>query len=144
MSEPRKVISTKELSLECGLTLRQLQWLDEQNLVVPQRGWLPGSRHSRPDSRLYGADHRKRLKILGELRHKGLSLRAASRVLEACWDTVSRAKRSVYVIVDAREAVGHVNAKGNQDIAKVVFGDKEVLREVCAVQHGTILLKIVH
>lgn len=141
------MLSTKQLAQESGLTLRQLQWLDDQEIVVPTRGKLSAEcarRGGRTDCRLYTDDQVRRVKTLGELRSKGLSLSAATRILNLCWDTLSRSRGPAYLLVDARNASGHNGKNGTREAARVVFGERKVVAHLCEAAHGTILLKFVH
>ena len=55
-----------------GVTLRQLQWWDEQGIVVPEREGR---------SRSYSADDLAEIAVISEMRKKGFSLQRMRKVL---------------------------------------------------------------
>ena len=64
--------TSSQVSQRTGLTPRQLQWWDEQGIVVPAR---QGHR------RLYSAQDLAELSILGDLRRRGFSLQRIRRMI---------------------------------------------------------------
>jgi len=64
--------TSSQVSQRTGLTPRQLQWWDEQGIVVPDR---QGHR------RLYSAEDLAELSILSDLRRRGLSLQRIRRMI---------------------------------------------------------------
>jgi DNA-binding transcriptional MerR regulator len=55
-----------------GMTPRQLQWLDERGIVVPQR---------EGHKRLYSFDNLAEVAVIGELRERGFSLQRVRKVM---------------------------------------------------------------
>ena len=64
--------TSSEVSRVCGVTLRQLQWWDERNVVSPRQD---GHR------RLYLPQEVVEISVIAELRRKGFSLQKIRRVL---------------------------------------------------------------
>jgi len=64
--------TSSQVSQRTGLTPRQLQWWDEQGIVVPAR---QGHR------RLYSAEDLAELSILSDLRRRGFSLQRVRRMM---------------------------------------------------------------
>lgn len=64
--------TSKEVAQRIGISLRQLQWWDEQKLVVPQRD---GHR------RLYSLDDLAEVAVIAQLRRKGFSLQRMRQVV---------------------------------------------------------------
>ena len=64
--------TSSQISQRTGLTPRQLQWWDEQGIVVPAR---EGHR------RLYSAEDLAELSILSDLRRRGFSLQRIRRMI---------------------------------------------------------------
>jgi len=64
--------TSSQVSQRTGLTPRQLQWWDEQSIVVPAR---QGHR------RLYSAEDLAELSILSDLRRRGFSLQRIRRMI---------------------------------------------------------------
>jgi DNA-binding transcriptional MerR regulator len=67
-----KSFTSSQVSQRSGLTPRQLQWWDEQGIVVPAR---QGHR------RLYSAEDLAELSILSDLRRRGFSLQRIRRMV---------------------------------------------------------------
>jgi DNA-binding transcriptional MerR regulator len=77
--KPRPVASpeaegynSSEVARICGVSLRQLQWWDERNVVSPRQD---GHR------RMYAAEEVVEISVIAELRRKGFSLQKIRRVL---------------------------------------------------------------
>jgi DNA-binding transcriptional MerR regulator len=68
----RDGFSTREVLELTGTTARQLQWWDEKRIIVPARD---GRR------RIYCAEDLIQIHIIEKLRHRGISLATARRVL---------------------------------------------------------------
>jgi len=69
---PAETFSSLDVSRATGVSLRQLQWWDEQGVVSPvQRG----------HKRLYQLHEVVEIAMITELRHKGISLQKIRRVL---------------------------------------------------------------
>ncbi len=64
--------TSKQVGALTGITLRQLQWWDEQGIVVPARD---GRR------RLYSMDDLAAVAVIAELRDKGFSLQRVRKVV---------------------------------------------------------------
>jgi DNA-binding transcriptional MerR regulator len=65
-------LTSNEVVLLTGVSLRQLQWWDERKLVVPER---QGHR------RLYSLDDLAEVAVIAELRRKGFSLQRMRKVV---------------------------------------------------------------
>jgi len=70
--EPAETYSSKEVAAIAGISLRQLQWWDERNVVSPRHA---GHR------RLYSPQDVLEITVIAELRRKGFSLQKIRRVL---------------------------------------------------------------
>ncbi|MCX7602927.1 MAG: MerR family transcriptional regulator [Bryobacteraceae bacterium] len=67
-----RVFSSADVARLAGVSLRQLQWWDEQKVVSPRH---EGHR------RIYGPAEVAAVSVIAELRHKGFSLQKIRRVL---------------------------------------------------------------
>lgn len=72
-AEPTPAIKTYQLARAAGVTLRQLQWWDEKKIVRPVQ-----DRHAR----LYGPSEVRQVKMIADLRRKGLSLQQVRKLLK--------------------------------------------------------------
>lgn len=70
--DPGRQYNSSDVSRISGVSLRQLQWWDEQKVVSPQH---QGHR------RVYQADEVVEITVIAELRRKGFSLQKIRRVL---------------------------------------------------------------
>lgn len=68
-----RIYSSADVARLAGVTLRQLQWWDEQKVVSP--------RHE-GHKRVYGTVELAAVSVIAELRHKGFSLQKIRRVLK--------------------------------------------------------------
>jgi DNA-binding transcriptional MerR regulator len=68
----REQFTSREVAELAGVTLRQLQWLDERGIVAPARA---GHR------RLYSMTELTEVAVIGELRHRGFSLQRVRKVM---------------------------------------------------------------
>jgi DNA-binding transcriptional MerR regulator len=64
--------NSTEVSRICGVSLRQLQWWDERNVVSPRQDG---------HKRVYMAEEVLEISVIAELRRKGFSLQKIRRVL---------------------------------------------------------------
>lgn len=64
--------NSSEVSRICGVSLRQLQWWDERNVVSPRQDG---------HKRVYRAEEVVEISVIAELRRKGFSLQRIRRVL---------------------------------------------------------------
>jgi DNA-binding transcriptional MerR regulator len=64
--------NSSEVSRICGVSLRQLQWWDERNVVSPRQDG---------HKRVYRAEEVVEISVIAELRRKGFSLQKIRRVL---------------------------------------------------------------
>jgi len=64
--------ATTEVARICGVSLRQLQWWDERNVVSPRQNG---------HKRIYQAQEVVEISVIAELRRKGFSLQKIRRVL---------------------------------------------------------------
>ncbi|MEK7407357.1 MAG: MerR family transcriptional regulator [Acidobacteriota bacterium] len=71
--EPTEIYSSKEVSTIAHISLRQLQWWDERNVVSP--------RHQ-GHKRVYAPQDVIEISVIAELRRKGFSLQKIRRVLK--------------------------------------------------------------
>lgn len=67
-----RIYSSADVARLAGVSLRQLQWWDEQKVVCPRH---EGHR------RIYGTVEVAAVSVIAELRHKGFSLQKIRRVL---------------------------------------------------------------
>lgn len=72
-------MNTAAVAKLCGVSLRQLQWWDEQGLVVPGRVQRSAGSGS---ARVYSADDVRRVRVVGTLLRKGFTLRQVRVVLK--------------------------------------------------------------
>jgi DNA-binding transcriptional MerR regulator len=71
--EPELVgYNSSEVARICGVSLRQLQWWDERNVVSPRQDG---------HKRIYAAQEVVEISVIAELRRKGFSLQKIRRVL---------------------------------------------------------------
>jgi len=64
--------NSTEVARICGVSLRQLQWWDERNVVSPRQDG---------HKRIYAAEEVVEISVIAELRRKGFSLQKIRRVL---------------------------------------------------------------
>ena len=64
--------NSSDVARICGVSLRQLQWWDERNVVSP---------HQKGHKRIYMAEEVVEISVIAELRRKGFSLQKIRRVL---------------------------------------------------------------
>jgi DNA-binding transcriptional MerR regulator len=64
--------NSSDVSRICGVSLRQLQWWDERNVVSPRQDG---------HKRVYMTEEVVEISVIAELRHKGFSLQKIRRVL---------------------------------------------------------------
>jgi DNA-binding transcriptional MerR regulator len=64
--------NSSEVARICGVSLRQLQWWDERNVVSPRQDG---------HKRMYRTEEVVEISVIAELRHKGFSLQKIRRVL---------------------------------------------------------------
>jgi DNA-binding transcriptional MerR regulator len=64
--------NSSEVARICGVSLRQLQWWDERNMVSPRQDG---------HKRIYQAEEVLEISVIAELRRKGFSLQKIRRVL---------------------------------------------------------------
>ncbi|MBZ5585785.1 MAG: MerR family transcriptional regulator [Acidobacteriia bacterium] len=69
---PAEGYTSTDVARICGVSLRQLQWWDERNVVSPQQD---GHR------RIYSPEEVVEISVIAELRRKGFSLQKIRRVL---------------------------------------------------------------
>ena len=67
-----KMFNSREVIALTGITPRQLQWWDEQGLVVPAREGR---------NRLYSMDDLAEVAVLCQLRRKGFSLQRVRKIM---------------------------------------------------------------
>jgi DNA-binding transcriptional MerR regulator len=77
--KPRTAVSpeaqgfnSSDVARICGVSLRQLQWWDERNVVSPRQNG---------HKRIYMPEEVVEISVIAELRHKGFSLQKIRRVL---------------------------------------------------------------
>lgn len=105
---PRKVIKrthyrSREIIEATGMTERQLRWLDEQGIVRPGRGGGQGNAYR------YSVREAVEISVIRELRLKGLSLRAASRIQKQLRQAIEKAADGVDpVFLIATAKVAHI------------------------------------
>lgn len=88
----QSTFASKEVVVLTGISARQLQWWDEQGIVVPARH---GHR------RIYSLDDLAEVAVLCELRHRGFSLQKIRRVIRFLQKELG--KRLVDTVVAASE-----------------------------------------
>src|SRR5205085_9310226 len=72
-SSPEAVgYNSADVALICGVSLRQLQWWDERNVVSPRQDG---------HKRIYMTEEVVEISVIAELRRKGFSLQKIRRVL---------------------------------------------------------------
>lgn len=93
--------STEEMVSLTGLSYRQLQWWDEQGLLVPQR---VDRDYGRPDARCYSAEQMKLGVVMHAFRTGGVSLQRLRQV----WRSLTRyiGKNVRYVATDGVQVHG--------------------------------------
>lgn len=64
--------NSSDVARLCGVSLRQLQWWDERNVVSPRQDG---------HKRIYSSSEVVEISVIAELRHKGFSLQKIRRVL---------------------------------------------------------------
>lgn len=85
--EPAEAFTSKEVASLAGISLRQLQWWDERNVVSP--------RHV-GHKRLYSPQDVLEITVIAELRRKGFSLQKIRRVLRYLQREVGRRLSDVF------------------------------------------------
>ncbi len=94
-----KIYSSAEVARLAGVSLRQLQWWDEQKVVSPRH---EGHR------RVYGTVEVAAASVIAELRHKGFSLQKIRRVLRPLQRELGKrisevaAGTDLYLLTDGR------------------------------------------
>jgi len=68
----RRAYNSSEVARICGVSLRQLQWWDERNVVSPRQDG---------HKRIYLREEVVEISVIAELRRKGFSLQKIRRVL---------------------------------------------------------------
>ncbi len=127
--EPSTVFSSQDVAKLTGVSLRQLQWWDEQKVVSPIQ---------RSHRRLYSRFQVIQVSLIVNLRRKGISLQKTRGVLEKFKDFVSdngnrlvnaRAPLAeLYLITDGK----HVElADSPQAIVKVLLDQTKPIVGVC-------------
>jgi len=113
---PDNSFSSQEVSKLTGVSLRQLQWWDEQGVVTPvQRG----------HRRLYQMTEVVEIGLITELRRKGISLQKIRRVLRylqkhanaTLYDTISNGSE-VHLLTDGKNIYLEDNHSNIIDILK--------------------------
>jgi DNA-binding transcriptional MerR regulator len=66
------IFNSAEVARTCGVSLRQLQWWDERNVVSPRQDG---------HKRIYTSEEVVEISVIAELRRKGFSLQKIRRVL---------------------------------------------------------------
>jgi len=97
---PQEGYNSSEVSRICGVSLRQLQWWDERNLVSPRQDY---------HKRVYMAEEVVEISVIAELRRKGLSLKKIRRVLRFLQKDVGKrlvealsSSADVYLLTDGK------------------------------------------
>lgn len=94
-----KIYSSADVARLAGVSLRQLQWWDEQKVVSPRH---EGHR------RIYGTVEVAAVSVIAELRHKGFSLQKIRRVLRPMQRELGKriaeiaGGTSLYLLTDGR------------------------------------------
>lgn len=113
---PEDSFSSQEVSKLTGVSLRQLQWWDEQGVVTPiQRG----------HRRLYQLHEVVEIGLITELRRKGISLQKIRRVLrylqknanQSLYETISNGSE-VHLLTDGKHIYLEDNHRNIVDILK--------------------------
>jgi DNA-binding transcriptional MerR regulator len=113
---PDNSFSSQEVSKLTGVSLRQLQWWDEQGVVTPlQRG----------HRRLYQMNEVVEIGLITELRRKGISLQKIRRVLrylqknanKTLYDTISNGSE-VHLLTDGKHIYLEDDHRNIVDILK--------------------------
>lgn len=112
----QSTFASKEVVALTGISARQLQWWDEQGIVVPARN---GHR------RIYSLDDLAEVAVLCELRHRGFSLQKIRRVIrfvqrelgKRLVDTVVAASE-YHLLTDGRHIYLEDSARGVVDLLK--------------------------
>jgi len=106
--KPTWGFTSDDVVLKCDVTLRQLQWWDEQNVVRPQ---MEGHH------RVYSPQQVQQIQVIKALRNKGISLQRVRRFLAqiadakpgqvAVWKTGVRYRLTIHASTEAaiREAL---------------------------------------
>ncbi len=120
-------MTTNEVAKITGLTLRQLQWLDERKILQPSKkqAWR----------RSYESIDLLRLNIVQDLRRKGLSLNAVAKRLPAINRALDSKCIGRFLIVSTRHEV----AKTMDDMPKILAlldGAPEALAVIDLSHHG--------
>ena len=86
-----KFFATHELMKLCRVSARQLQWWDEEGVVMPKQ---------EGHKRLYSPEQVRRVYIVSELRRKGLSLQQIRKILVQ----LNGINGGGYLVTDGRKA----------------------------------------
>ena len=108
--------STDEVVASTGITHRQLQWWDEQGIVVPDRLGR---------NRRYSLEDLAEIAVLQQLRHKGVSLQRMRKVIrflqkemgKRLYETV-QSSASIHLLTDGKRIYLETSEKQIVDILK--------------------------
>lgn len=127
--EPNTVFSSQDVAKLTGVSLRQLQWWDEQNVVSPVQ---------RSHRRLYSRFQVIQVSLIVNLRCKGISLQKTRGVLEAFKEFVRDngtryvntlgPRTELYLITDGRQVE---LADSPHGIVQVVLNSSKPVVGVC-------------
>jgi DNA-binding transcriptional MerR regulator len=112
----QKSFTSFEVSQLTGITLRQLQWWDEQKIVIAAR---QGHR------RIYSLDDLAEIAIICDLRHRGFSLQKIRRVVRFLQKELGRrvvqtvcSADEYHLLTDGRHIYLQDSARGVVDLLK--------------------------
>jgi len=122
----KSTFTSLEIAQLTGITLRQLQWWDEQNIVAASRF---GHR------RIYSLDDLAEIAIICELRRRGFSLQKVRRITQFLHkqfgprlvETV-RSAEEYYLLTDGRNIYLEDSARGVVDLLKI---SRQPMLSVC-------------
>ena len=125
-SRLKESFTSIEVAQLTGITLRQLQWWDEQNIVTP-------SRHGH--RRIYSLDDLAEIAIICDLRRRGFSLQKIRRMVQflrrqlgrRLMQTV-RAADEYHLLTDGRHIYLQDSARGVVDLLK---NSRQPMLSVC-------------
>jgi len=112
----QRTFTSRQVAALTGLSLRQLQWWDEQNIVVPAR---EGHR------RIYSLDDVAEVAVIRELRQRGFSLQKIRRVIRFLQKELGKrlvqtvaAAAEYHLLTDGRHIYLEDSARGVVDLLK--------------------------
>jgi DNA-binding transcriptional MerR regulator len=122
-------MNTAAVARLCGVSLRQLQFWDEQGLVVPARVEGPGGGYGHV--RKYSAADIRRVRLIVALLSKGFTLSQIRKILRndlkqnvdfACGFFVTDGKR-VCMTASASEAIAFASARDTGKVALIELSE---------------------